>query len=109
MDEDIKAKNEEEKGNEEKRKRYQFTQSPEWKSVKKSLIEKLMLADSCSLIDEKLSNQEAGELARVNAKVVKMVTEWIQDIEGDADMYLEMIDSITEEKKENLIFKKVEE
>lgn len=103
-----KEQSESEKIFEEKRRIHQLTQSEEWRAAKQLLTKKIILADSCSLIDEKLSNEQAGEAARVNQKVIKLISEWLQEIEGIEDEYPRLLQGMTEEKRKTLIFRTVE-
>lgn len=112
MNEDIKNKAREEKANDERRKAYEWTKDERWIAIKRLLVKRLMEIDSCSLIAEALPDiKQAGEMALVNGKVVKVISGWIADIEGEADLYLQLIEAIKEEKikSDNLIFKVEEE
>lgn len=100
------AKLREQKVIEEKGKVYEFVKSDNWQIIRKKLIDKIIHFDSISnLLDNECTRQDILG----NKKAVKLVFDWLNEIEGDAQEYAVLMTQVTKSKEENIIVNLEEE
>ena len=88
----------------EQKKIYDFVKSDDWSLIKKKLFDKLITIDSIASVPKEGKSAESMLLEyRTREGVVSIVLEWIKDIEGTANQYLNNQELMNNIRKESLI------
>jgi hypothetical protein len=85
----------------------EFANSPDWKLVKRRLLERLIELDSLSIMYDGAKSKtikSLGEKAFINGKVCKIIIDWISEVEADGQT-LEANQIALKELKNDIIYR----
>lgn len=81
-----------------------LVQSKGWHLAKRALFNNILLIDSVETIDtEDKSLEDIGKETFARAAAVKLILEWIREIEGSKQSHDQLRDSLKEKKEEGFI------
>lgn len=86
----------------------EFAKLPEWKNIKDRLVKKLLELDSVSVLFEKARKENKPsesvlEEIKINEKVIRLITEWLMEIEADKNSIEYNLNLLQETKEEGFI------